>query len=271
MTALRLASRLAVGIVLASPCSVHAQVPSPVSWRAAPETESDPARREAAEAFEAGEAAFEAGDYEAAVEHFARAQARVPHPHTAYNLGLAQARAGRGLEAWATFTAVREDAIEPQRRLEAELQLARLAPSVARIEVRAPEGQVVRIDGERVPANTVVTREPGPIEVDIGDQQLQVQLDGGELRVLEIRTFERSAPLAPPPRGRVGVLAATIVLGAATSGTATASAILGRDAPGRGLGFAAAGLGGATVAMAATALTLHLRDRQAAKALRSGR
>lgn len=270
-------ARLALGIALtlAFVPTARAQVPSPALWRARqdPAAETDPARTEAAEAFEAGEAAFEAGDYDAAIGHFSHAQALVPHAHTAYNLGLAQARAGRVLEAWATFSALHEDAVDPQRRLEAELQLARLAPSVARVEVRAPRGQVVRIEGANVEPNTVITRAPGPVHVDVGDQALDVDLGGGELRVLDVRTLERPPAPPGPRRGRVGVLVATVALGAATTGTATAAALLGPEQPGRPLGFTAAGLGGATVAMAVTALSLHVRDRRAARraSLRSAR
>ncbi len=243
--------------------SARAHVPAPSIWRAL--QEPDPTRSEAAEAFEAGEAAFEAGDFEAAIEQFTRAQQLLPHPSTAYNLGLAQARAGRTLEAWATFTEIRDAATDPERRTEAELQLARLSPSVAQVQVRASPGQVVRLDGEPIEPNVVLVRAPGPASVDIGDQTLDVELEGGQVRLLDVRTIERRIPPAPPKASRVAVLATTVALGAGTAGTATAAALLGPDGPGRPLAYSAAGLGGATLIFATTALVLHLRDRKAAR------
>lgn len=260
MTARRLALGLLLATTVATP--VHAAVPAPHVWSRLQDAAPDPAMSEAALAFEAGEAAFEAGEFETAIEHFSRAQTLLPHPYTAHNLGLAQAKAGRVLEAWSTFTTLRDETVDPERRAEAQLQLARLAPSVAQVEVRASSGQVVRIAGETVEANVVHVREPGPVAVAVGDQTMQVDLGGGELRVLDVRTIAADAGAPKRRRGRVAVLVATAVAGAGTAGTATTAAVLGPDGPGRPLGYAAAGLGGATLALATTALVLHLRDRK---------
>ncbi len=258
------ARRLALGLVLATTVAipVHAAPPAPHVWSRLQDATPDPAKSEAALAFEAGESAFEAGEFETAIEHFSHAQALLPHPYTAHNLGLAQAKAGRVLEAWSTFTTLRNETVDPERRAEAQLQLARLAPYVAQVEVRASSGQVVRIAGETVEANVVQVREPGPVAIAVGNQTVQVDLGGGELRVLDLRTIP--AETGPPTRrrGRVAVLVATAVAGAGTAGTATTAAVLGPDGPGRPLGYAAAGLGGATVALATTALVLHLRDKK---------
>lgn len=235
----------------------RAAVPPPASWQ--PPTDAEPVRSDAAEAFEAGEAAFDAEDYETAVEHFTRAQSLLPHPHTAHNLGLAQARAGQPLQAWATFTTLRDESTDPQQRADAELQLARLAPEVARLRIDAPSGQVVTIDGATVPPGEVVVRRPGPVTVSVGSQRVEVELRGGELRAVELRDVQ--APSGKPPRSpaQTGLLATSLVLAAATTGTAAAAAF-GPDDRRRALTFSAVGLGGTTVVFAATALALHLRS-----------
>jgi len=246
---------------LAAPAA-HAQVPSPALWRAQQQPQDEPPRTEAAEAFAEGEAAFAEERYDDAVQAFTRAQRLVPHAHTLHNLGLAQARAGMPLEAWATFTALRDEALDPAERAEAELQLSRLAVDVARVTVHASSGQVVRIDGETIESEVEHLRKPGMARLTIGDQTLDVELRGGELRHVDLRTVSRPQPRPAPPRGRKAVLASTLVFGLGATGTATAAALLGPEGPRRPLAFTAAGLGGATVVLAATALALHLRDRR---------
>lgn len=266
MTARRFALGIPLATLLAVP-SVHAHVPSPTLWRAGQPMEAEP-RSEAAEAFEAGEAAFEAGDYDTAIAHFSRAQALLPHPHTAHNLGLAQARAGEVLEAWATFTTLRDEATDPRTRAEAELQLARLSPQVARVEVHAAAGLPIHIDDAAVEPDTVITRTPGPARIQVGHETLDVELDGGELRVLDLRTFDSGVP-GSARRGHAGVLAATVAFGLGTVGTATATALIGPDGRGQPFAYATAGLGATTVVLATTALVLHLQDRRSAPGLRA--
>lgn len=248
---------LGLALCLVAP-PAWASVPTPSVWRA----HQDPSapRDEAAEAFAAGEAAFAAGEFDTAVEAFSRAQTLLPHPHTAYNLGLAQARAGRPLEAWTTFTALSEQTDDPEQREEALRQRLRLAPAVARLRIDAPEGQAVLVDGARIRPGEEVLREPGPATVTVGGRRLDVQLEGGELRVLDVR---RQRSSTPPPRrdpAQTGVLAAALVLAAGTAATGTAAALTDDDD--RVLRFTTAGLGGATAILAATALGLHLRARK---------
>lgn len=269
MTSIRsgLALRVALPVRLAVCLAVSmgtlpawAAVPSPRVWRSI--QEPDVTRDEAAEAFAAGETAFASGDFSQAVEAFARAQELLPHPYTAYNLGLAQARAGLDLEAWHTFSQLRADTDDPERLTEIEVQLARLSPAVARLQVHATEGQVVRIDGTTVESGVVLVRPPGSLRIEVDAQVVELDLQGGELRHVEVRSVDRPAPVPKPNPALTGVLATTVVFGAGTAGTAAAAALLRRDRIGPPLAFTAAGLGGATVALAATALGLHLRQRR---------
>jgi len=240
---------------------VWAAVPSPRIWRSL--QEPDPTRDEAAEAFASGETAFAGGDFPEAVQQFARAQELLPHPYTAYNLGLAQARAGLDLEAWHTFSRLRSETDDPERLTEIEVQLARLSPAVARVQVHATDGQVVRIDGASVDSGVILVRPPGAVRIEVDAQVVELDLQGGELRHVEVRAVDRPAPVPGPDPALTGVLATTVVFGAGTAGTAAAAALLRRDRIGPPLAFTAAGLGGATVALAATALGLHLRARRA--------
>ncbi len=242
---------------------IVAGVPSPTAWAPPPPIEAP--QSDAAKAFAAGETAFDAGDFDAAAEAFARAQELLPHPHTAYNLGLAQARAGRALEAWATFEMIRDTAFDPEQRVEAELQLARLAPKVARVSVHASQGQVVRVNGVPIALGEVRVRPPGPVRIDVDAHTLEVELEGGELRHVDVRATPAQRIVIAPHRAMTGVLAATLVAAAGATGTGTAAAMLGSARPGRPLAYTAAGLGGTAVVLATTALTLHLRTRAAAR------
>ncbi|MGH1343255.1 MAG: hypothetical protein ACRBN8_16975 [Nannocystales bacterium] len=237
-----------------------AAVPSPQVWRSL--QEPDPTRDEAAEAFAAGERAFAEQDFSQAVEQFARAQELLPHPYTAYNLGLAQARAGQDIDAWHTFSRLRDETDDPERLTEIEFQLARISPAVARLQIHATEGQVVRIDGSAAKPGVVFVRSPGPLRIEVDAQVVDLELQGGELRHVELRAVDRPAPLPAPNPALTGVLATTVAFGAGTAGTVAAAALLRRDRIGPPLAFTAAGLGGATLALAATALGLHLRERR---------
>lgn len=261
MTSIRSGLALGVAVMVSmAALPARAAIPSPRVWRST--QEPDPTRDEAAEAFAAGETAFASGDFPAAVVQFGRAHELLPHPFTAYNLGLAQARAGLDIEAWHTFSRLRGETEDPDRLTEIEVQLARLSPSVAQIQVHASKGQVVRIDGSTVESGVVLVRPPGPIRVDVDAQTFKVDLIGGELRHVEVRAVDRPAPSPEPNRAQTGVLVTTLVLGSGTAGTAIAAALLRKDRIGPPLAFTAAGLGGATLAFAATALGLHLRQRR---------
>ncbi len=254
---------LALGVtvmVLLGTVPASAAVPSPRVWPAL--QEPAPTRDEAAIAFAAGETAFARADYAAAAVHFARAQALVPHPFTAYNLGLAQARAGAKLEAWHTFSQLRLETVDPERHTEIEVQLARLSPAVARLQIHATKGQVVRVDGSTVESGVELVRAPGPVRIEVDGQAARVELRGGELRHVELREVVRRSAHAPS-RTQTAVLASSVAFGAGTAGTALAAALLRRDRIGPPLAYTAAGLGAATLALAATALHLHLRQGRA--------
>ncbi len=243
-------------------------VSPPSAWSWQPPTDDsvleaqDPTRDEAAEAFAAGEAAYVAADYPAAVQHFRRAQTLLPHPFTEYNLGLALARADRPLEAWTTFEALLDRVDSPEQRADVAGQLAALSPRVARLRVDAPKGHTITVDDEPLVAGGEIHRRPGPAVVRVGTREMPVDLRGGELRHLDLRWIQPPPPRPDPYRRlQTGLLASAAVLAAGTTGTAAAAAFAsGRDGR-RPLSQAAVGLGGATLAVGLTALIVHLRSR----------
>ncbi len=246
-------------IAFAVAATLFTAVPPPSAWTATQPTVED-ARAEAAAAFEAGKAAFEREDFVEAVAQFSVAQARVPHPSTAYNLGLAQARAGAPLEAWRTFAALREQA-DSQLRADAQRQLDLLADDVARIRVSAPAKSSLRLDGSEIAPDTVVLRRPGPAMVSVDGRTVRLTLRGGELLHLDLRDAPGTTRRSSPPSA-TGLLAATVATTAATAGVGVASILLRDDDIGPPLAWTTVGLGTAATALATTALVLRLRTRR---------
>jgi hypothetical protein len=250
-----------IGVVLA--IGVFAGVPSPRAWSAtslraiASEPDAD-TRERAAQAFAAGERAYEAEKWEAAVEHFEEAQELAPHPFTQFNLGLAQARAGRTLDAWRTFDALARHAEAREQREEARQQQEALRRSVAMIRVSAQPGAVACLDGVALPLDETTVVLPGPHRLRVGADERALELEGGETRHVDVRGVDSRARAIRPLLGvaiGAGVLALGTGLG--TLGTDDRSAELGL---GITAGTAAAIAVGTTIA----ALVLHVRPRKAA-------
>ena len=156
---------------------------------------------EAAAAFQSGHRAFEGGDYEAAREHYERAERLSPHPNTLYNLALtcerlldydaALAAFERYLRLSRTGTdseAAPDARQQRMRRLLAERSLRRLRNLPARISVSAvPEvvtATVTPLDppegtpGETARAEPQETQTPGIFTVPAGRYRLTFQRDG---------------------------------------------------------------------------------------------
>jgi hypothetical protein len=244
----------------------------------APPTATDDAPQEAAElrtqalrAFADGERAWAQADYEAAVEHFARAQRLVPHPFTQYNLGLAQHRAGAHADAWHTFDdliahaetdAQRRDAIRAQARVRAEL---------AFVQVQAPPQVRVCFDGRPLALDHREMTTPGRHELTIDGRPLPLSLQPGETRVLDVGTAPRGDAARPAARRTslaLGILAATTA--AAAAGLATGGLLTDDDPTRRGLTLGAAVSGGVALG-SVTGLLVVNRDRTSGRRARRGR
>lgn len=252
-----------IGVVLAA--GVVAGVPSPraLSATAVRAIASEPdaqTRERAAKAFAAGERAYEAAQWEAAIEHFEEAQELAPHPFTQFNLGLAQARAGRTLDAWKTFDALARHAEAKEQREEARQQQEALRPSVALLRVSAHPDAVACLDGAALPLEETTVVLPGSHRLRIDADERALELVGGETRHVDVRGVEsRSAAVRPLLGVAIGAGVLALGTGLGTLGTDDRNAELGL---GITSGTAAAIAVGTTIA----ALVLHVRPRKTAAA-----
>lgn len=246
---------LAIALAVPSPRTLP---PAMLHAVAREEPDADATKR-AAEAFAAGESAYEAERWDEAVERFEEAQELAPHPFTEYNLGLARARAGRTLEAWHTFEHLAEHAEEVQHREEARSQQAQLRDEIAMIRVDARAGAVACLDGEALALGETAVVLPGAhrLQVDTHDEQLDLR--GGETRHLEVRTDAMTKP-SRAIRPLLG-----IAIGAGALSLATGLGTLGTNDRGADIGLAATAGTAAAIALGTTiaALVLHARPRAA--------
>jgi tetratricopeptide (TPR) repeat protein len=170
--------------------------------------------------FEIGTAAFEKGDYQAAVAAFEAALGQRAHAVIRFNLGLSWARLGRPTAAVEQLRQVEADAEadkELRTRAERERKSAQQALSRVTFRLSDPSRESIELDGARVElrADEELSLDPGPHRVRVIsgssvvlDQELE--LSPGER--VELRVGERSRridvvvvpespspPTAPPP------------------------------------------------------------------------
>ena len=210
----------------------------------AAETAEEKAEKEARAAFQEAVEKFDSGGYEGAVTLFRKAYELNPSWKLLYNIGQCEAalkRHGEALEAFEQYLSQGGDEIEVTRRGEVLAEVERLRKMSGSIEISAPAGALVLVDGvERGRAPL-----PGRIRVAAGvDHAVRVEL-GGELladRAVRVGGEENllvdANPRPPEPvaaedgkaiRDRkirtagwiaVGVGAAALVGGAVTGGLA---------------------------------------------------
>jgi hypothetical protein len=142
--------------------------------------EEDPgsAREQARMHYETGVAAFEAGDYDTALENLEESYRLFASLRTLYSIGLAHHAVGdypAALRALRRYLEEGGTEVPEDLRARAETLLAEMRDRVARLDVRVDvEGALVRIDG--APAGT--TPLPAPIEVGPGRHVVEVAADG---------------------------------------------------------------------------------------------
>lgn len=204
----------------AAPDAAAPAEPSPAApaEETAPASLSDEERREKARSsFEAGQNAYNEGDYAAAYENFKAAHELIPSPHAEYWMAVSLDRQGTGdaeaARAYQTFLSnpaaihVGEDKVEEVKQRLAELQ----AKLPARLTVvTTPSGAQISINGAPQPGVSPLTVElPAGtyrIEATLPNHQpiaADLQLQGGD-EVEQRMTLEpepapaESAPPAPP-------------------------------------------------------------------------
>ncbi len=131
------------------------------------------AREQARENFNAGVQAFEAGNFEQALEAFQEAYRLAPHPTVRVNMANCYERLNRPLEAlfhFESFLAESEDAPAEQRR-EVQAAVERLRHQIGEVTLRvAPDGALVRLDESevrRAPIMNTIRMTPGSHVVEV--------------------------------------------------------------------------------------------------------
>jgi len=230
-------------------------------------TSSDPSSQEteAAKAFSDGEAAFLAKDFKRAAEAFERAQELAPHPHTLFNLGLAQAHAGLSMKAWKTFTDLAQHAPTPEERAEAEKQLVELRQQLVFLTVDAPPGERVCLDGTPIAAGKNMTMSPGRYDLTARGHESTLDLQRGQSYRVDLRMVQIPAPARPTPAPDLGPWPAIAAGGSiATLGLAVVLATGTQRQPiAQGLSAGAAVTGSIAVFATIASIVTYRRGRSA--------
>jgi hypothetical protein len=166
----------------------------------------DPAK----EAYARGVAHFEKGEYDQAADAFREAYGLKPTWKVLYNVGQSEAAAkryGLALEAFETYLAQGGDDVPVERREELLAEIERLRKMVGTVEISAPDGAKVFLDGvERGTAPLL-----GKLPVSAGVEHRAWALVNGE------KTPERAFKV-------LGSDSIAIALGAAAEGPEKAAA-----------------------------------------------
>jgi tetratricopeptide (TPR) repeat protein len=225
---------------------------------------------EAAAAFAAGEGSYERGRYRDAARHFARAHALVPHPATLYNLGLAQARSGDPVRAWQTFDRLSTEAQSDNDRREAELAKQRLRGRVAVLDISAPSGTAVCIDGRLIDLgpdhHTEHVVEPGSHRLASDGVESRLDLEPGETRAVDLEASLALDRMRHTSRATTPLLATSAIAAGAATGLGIAAATASSERTGRGLAAGAAVAGGIALGTAIAAIVVHTRRNRPATA-----
>jgi hypothetical protein len=153
-----------------------------------------------------GTEAFVHQDYDAARAAFARAYELQPKPKTLLQLGLAELHSDHPVEAAGHLREYLTHTEEPADKLDAVRTkwLARAEARTARLEITAPAGAEVAIDGAvqgQAPLSSIVVRE-GEHDVTARHQALaetrHIRARGGELVDVHFQLASDPAPAAAP-------------------------------------------------------------------------
>jgi hypothetical protein len=131
-------------------------------------------------AFAQGRTLFESGQFAEAASAFRSAYALAPHWKVLYNIGQCEAAArryGLALESFEQYLAEGGDDVDSERRDEVLGEIERLRRMVGGIDIEAPSGSVVLVDGEergRTPLS-------GRLRLSAGVEHLVVIMRGEEV------------------------------------------------------------------------------------------
>jgi len=131
---------------------------------------------------------FEAGDYEAAARTFRDAWTIKPTWKLLYNIGQSEAAAkryGHALVAFESYLVEGGDEIQEERREEVLKEISRIRPLVGLLEIAAPDGAEILVDGE--PAGLAPLS--GPLRLAARRHEVKVVLDGETLLEKQVDIF----------------------------------------------------------------------------------
>jgi hypothetical protein len=167
---------------------------------------------EAKQVYQQGVEAFEDGRFDDAAQAFRRAYELKPSWKLLYNMGQSEAAArryGLALDAFEKYLVGGGDEIQGDRREEVLGEIQRLRVLVGVVEVQAPDGTELLIDGYshgKVPFS-------GPVRVAAGEHQAVLRLGdevllekklgvaGGMTTVLVAKAETAKPAVGPPPKG----------------------------------------------------------------------
>jgi hypothetical protein len=156
-------------ILLAAACGLALPAASAGTAHAA----DDKAMKDASDRFEEGLKRVKAGDFEAARLAFVQAHAILNRVDILWNLAVVEEKSGHTLDALAHFKQyVRDTRVIAKERAQAEKHVSALAAQTGHIEVTAPSGASIIVDGS---ANAGTTPLLEPVDVAPGKHKIEAR------------------------------------------------------------------------------------------------
>jgi tetratricopeptide (TPR) repeat protein len=179
-----------------------ALAPSLAPSTAVAQPAADPTLAAAHARFDEGVKFFDKGEFENARAAFLQAYALHKHPAVLINLAQSSLRSGHTLEADRYFTRYIHDSanLTPAQRAEADKGLAEARTKLGRIDVLAPAGTAVTIDGELAgtDGSTSMDVEPGSHSVKGGTDTSSVTVAAGQTVMVKLGKTAGAPPPAEP-------------------------------------------------------------------------
>ena len=190
--------------------------------------DDDKANREAEARFKEGLTRVKNKDYDAARLSFAQAYAVLHRPLILWNLALAEEKCNRPLEALGHFRQVAREAPGDADRANAQKHVDTLLGQVARIDVQAPAGTVLALDGAE---GTGTAPLGDPLDVMPGHHVVAAKMAAGATMSSDVDAIAGQVAHvsfvadAPPPAAIVAPLPSPAPAAAPSSATAGTAAL----------------------------------------------
>jgi len=183
--------------------------------------DDDRANREAEARFKEGLARVKSKDFEAARLSFEQAYAVLHRPLILWNLALSEEKTSHPLEALGHFRQVAREAPSDADRASAQKHVEALLGELARIDVQAPAGTALALDGASV-AGTAPLADP--LDVMPGHHVIAATLTGGVAKSSDVDAVAGQVAhvsfAADPPAPVVAALPAAAPVAAAPASAA---------------------------------------------------